>query len=100
MNNTVLGEISDKVEGYDREKVVATITMNLTARELNMLELALHQHYRKRMDNDIWHLLSKDLSDAEAKDMKLNAWATYYMLTKIESLNKEIKSRLEVSDGL
>lgn len=100
MNCTLLGEVSDKVEGYDREEVVATITMNITARELNMLELALHKHYSERMDNDIWSLLCKDLSDAKAKDMKLNTDATYHMLTRVELLNKEIKSRLEVSDGL
>lgn len=85
-------------DGYDRERATVRITVDITPRELNMLELALRRLGIEQMDNDLWDLLCGNLEESDLKDRKLNNESIYYMLTKVESWNNEVKNNGMDSD--
>lgn len=90
MNHILLGEISNKeviTTGYDREDTTVKIEVNITPRELNMLDIALHR---------LWFLI-KDGTDMNCEQLK-NVYATYHMLKTVEFWNNEVKSNIEKSN--
>lgn len=88
MNHTLSGGIPKNIvitAGYDREEVVANITLDMTLRELKMLESALHRH---------WTEITDDYGRAVNCE-QLDADATYSWWRKIEMLNEAIKSDIK-----
>lgn len=91
MNHTLSGGLPENIiitAGYDREEVVASVKMDMTLRELTVLESALRRYYTEITDGD----------GKAVNCEQLDAAATYHLLLRVEMWNEAIKSGSEKSE--